>query len=99
MHVKRLGETGMFQEPWVVRGENEICREEWFSDQVRSFALRIQTRIASRFTDLEMATCPMIYPTEIESVPDVPVASTTEPVWACIRTHPKHEHIAAAQLS
>lgn len=23
----------------------------------------------------------------------------TRPVWACIRTHPKHEHIAAAQLS
>lgn len=26
-------------------------------------------------------------------------ATFTEPVWACLRTHPKHEHIAAAQLS
>jgi transcriptional antiterminator RfaH len=26
-------------------------------------------------------------------------AFAAEPVWACIRTHPKHEHIAAAQLS
>jgi transcriptional antiterminator RfaH len=41
----------------------------------------------------------MIYPTEIESVPDTTATSATDPVWACIRTHPKHEHIAAAQLS
>src|SRR4051812_40609194 len=25
--------------------------------------------------------------------------SRAQAVWACIRTHPKHEHIAAAQLS
>src|SRR6266436_9953474 len=43
----------------------------------------------------------MICPTEIESVPDAAgkAVVATEPVWACIRTHPKHEHIAAAQLS
>jgi transcriptional antiterminator RfaH len=42
----------------------------------------------------------MIYTIEIESISD-PIgtaAAATEPVWACIRTHPKHEHIAAAQL-
>jgi transcriptional antiterminator RfaH len=46
-----------------------------------------------------MAICAMIYPTEIESVPDATAVIPTDPVWACIRTHPKHEHIAAAQLS
>ena len=40
----------------------------------------------------------MIYPADIEDIPDA-VQTWTEPVWACIRTHPKHEHIAAAQLS
>lgn len=40
-------------------------------------------------------------PTEKGNVPDGTADSAfhTEPVWACIRTHPKHEHIAAAQLS
>jgi transcriptional antiterminator RfaH len=43
----------------------------------------------------------MICPTEIETVPDLPnnPGIDSEPIWACIRTHPKHEHIAAAQLS
>jgi transcriptional antiterminator RfaH len=43
----------------------------------------------------------MICQSEIESVQDgtVKAGFETESVWACIRTHPKHEHIAAAQLS
>lgn len=41
----------------------------------------------------------MICPTETETVPELRTAAGSEPVWACIRTHPKHEHIAAAQLS
>src|SRR5712664_1504893 len=43
----------------------------------------------------------MICPTEIETVPDgtIDAAVDTQLAWACIRTHPKHEHIAAAQLS
>jgi transcriptional antiterminator RfaH len=32
-------------------------------------------------------------------IPDDSGAFEAEPVWACLRTHPKHEHIAAAQLS
>lgn len=40
----------------------------------------------------------MIYPSDIENVSD-PLLASTAPVWACIRSHPKHEHIAAAQLS
>lgn len=43
----------------------------------------------------------MICSSETEILPEVGCESATdaEPVWACIRTHPKHEHIAAAQLS
>jgi transcriptional antiterminator RfaH len=42
----------------------------------------------------------MICAVETEIVPGaVSRAMVGEPVWACIRTHPKHEHIAAAQLS
>src|SRR5882672_7539166 len=43
----------------------------------------------------------MICHSETEIVRDVRCEADTEaePVWACIRTHPKHEHIAAAQLS
>jgi transcriptional antiterminator RfaH len=42
----------------------------------------------------------MSYPAETESPRHAGEPGTdTEPVWACIRTHPKHEHIAAAQLS
>lgn len=37
----------------------------------------------------------MINPHETEVGPNL----VSGPVWACIRTHPKHEHIAAAQLS
>ena len=50
---------------------------------------------------LTIANYRMIFTTEIETVPDVrrKAVVQTEPVWACIRTHPKHEHIAAAQLS
>lgn len=43
----------------------------------------------------------MMCPTEIETIPDgrTDAAVDTQLAWACIRTHPKHEHIAAAQLS
>ena len=43
----------------------------------------------------------MICPTEMETVRDgtTDAAIDVAPAWACIRTHPKHEHIAAAQLS
>jgi len=43
----------------------------------------------------------MICPTEIGTVRDRTTDARIDvgPVWACIRTHPKHEHIAAAQLS
>jgi transcriptional antiterminator RfaH len=43
----------------------------------------------------------MICPTTIDSAPYTTggAAIDAEPAWACIRTHPKHEHIAAAQLS
>ena len=43
----------------------------------------------------------MICPPEIENVRDGATDARIDvgPVWACIRTHPKHEHIAAAQLS
>jgi transcriptional antiterminator RfaH len=43
----------------------------------------------------------MTCPNETEAVRDGTPDSGIEtvPVWACIRTHPKHEHIAAAQLS
>jgi len=37
--------------------------------------------------------------TEIEAVREEASDFGIESVWACIRTHPKHEHIAAAQLS
>src|SRR5215471_7275839 len=37
--------------------------------------------------------------TEVVEVPKAETATDSMPVWACIRTHPKHEHIAAAQLS
>jgi transcriptional antiterminator RfaH len=37
--------------------------------------------------------------TEVVEVPKAEPVADTMPVWACIRTHPKHEHIAAAQLS
>jgi transcriptional antiterminator RfaH len=42
----------------------------------------------------------MIGTTEIETVREgtTDAGFDTPPVWACIRTHPKHEHIAAAQL-
>src|SRR5437660_12182990 len=40
----------------------------------------------------------MIYPADIENITEQ-VESSSDAVWACIRTHPKHEHIAAAQLS
>jgi transcriptional antiterminator RfaH len=40
----------------------------------------------------------MIYPADIDSIPDA-IEISNAPIWACIRTHPKHEHIAAAQLS
>src|SRR2546423_14323598 len=43
----------------------------------------------------------MICRSETEILPEVGCEPATDakPVWACIRTHPKHEHIAAAQLS
>lgn len=41
----------------------------------------------------------MISPVETE-VPDAKSKpALSDPVWVCLRTHPKHEHIAAAQLS
>src|SRR5262245_3541451 len=42
----------------------------------------------------------MIYSAEVENIPDSSgmALAETGAVWACIRTHPKHEHIAAAQL-
>jgi Transcription antiterminator len=40
----------------------------------------------------------MIYPADIEKTSEA-VERSSDAVWACIRTHPKHEHIAAAQLS
>jgi transcriptional antiterminator RfaH len=43
----------------------------------------------------------MIYPAEVETIPNTTgiAPAETDAAWACIRTHPKHEHIAAAQLS
>jgi transcriptional antiterminator RfaH len=43
----------------------------------------------------------MIFALEAEAVPGgtIDMDVNTEAAWACIRTHPKHEHIAAAQLS
>src|SRR5947208_16730359 len=40
----------------------------------------------------------MTYPADIEKTSEA-VERSSDAVWACIRTHPKHEHIAAAQLS
>jgi transcriptional antiterminator RfaH len=43
----------------------------------------------------------MIYPTQVETIPETTgiAPGETGSAWTCIRTHPKHEHIAAAQLS